>query len=92
VVSFPSWELFEKQDQAYQNHVFPPSIDLRISIEAGVTQGWSKWVGNKGKIIGIDHFGASAPASVLFKQFGFTVEAIVKSVEELTGITEDEII
>jgi transketolase len=92
VVSFPSWELFEKQDQAYQNSVFPPSIEMRISIEAGVTQGWNKWVGTKGKIIGLDRFGASAPASVLFKQFGFTVDAIVKSAEELTGIIEDEII
>ncbi len=91
IVSFPSWELFQQQDTAYQNSVLPPSIDIRLAVEAGVTQGWEKWVGGKGKIIGIDHFGASAPASILFNQFGFTVDNIVNAAVQLTGFTEDEI-
>lgn len=89
VVSFPSWELFEAQDSTYQNSVLPPSVELRLSIEAGIPQGWEKWVGSKGKIIGIDRFGASAPAGTLFKEFGFTVDDIVRTAEQMTGFMED---
>lgn len=89
VVSFPSWELFEDQDSTYQNSVLPPSVELRLSIEAGIPQGWEKWVGSKGKIIGIDRFGASAPAGTLFKEFGFTVDDIVRTAEQMTGFMED---
>lgn len=89
VVSFPSWELFEAQDSTYQNSVLPPSVELRLSIEAGIPQGWEKWVGSKGKIIGIDRFGASAPAGTLFKEFGFTVDDIVITAEQITGFMED---
>jgi len=89
VVSFPSWELFEQQDTAYQNSVLPPAVDLRISVEAGISLGWEKWVGNRGKTISINRFGASAPAGTLFKEFGFTVDNIVNTAEQLLGFMED---
>ncbi|HAF62742.1 MAG TPA: transketolase, partial [Anaerolineaceae bacterium] len=77
VVSFPSWELFEQQSQEYRDSVLPPSLHCRIAIEAGIQQGWEKWLGEKGVMIGMDHYGASAPAEVLFEKFGFTVDDIV---------------
>ena len=85
VVSFPSWELFEEQDLAYQESVLDPSINNRLAVEAGITQGWEKWVGCKGKTIGLNRFGASAPANRLFKEFGFTVENILKEVKDMIG-------
>jgi transketolase len=78
VVSMPSWELFEKQSKGYRDEVLPPDVKARLSIEAGVSLGWYKYVGSEGKIIGIDRFGASAPAGVLFEKFGFTVENVVR--------------
>ncbi len=63
VVSMPCWELFERQDQAYRDAVLPPAVKARVSIEAGATLGWSRWVGDRGVALGIDHFGASAPAA-----------------------------
>lgn len=83
VVSFPSWELFEKQTAIYQKSVFPTSIKYRVAVEAGSTQGWHKWVGDKGVVIGIDRFGASAPAATLFKEFGFTAENIIAKTKAL---------
>ncbi len=79
LVSMPSWELFEEQPDDYRNLVLPPHITARVAVEAGLTPGWRRYVGERGGIIGIDHFGASAPAAVLFKEFGFTVENIVAS-------------
>ncbi len=79
VVSFPSWELFEKQDAAYKASVFPPECSRRLSVEAGATHGWEKYVGAQGRMIGINHFGASAPAGTLAKEFGFTAENIYKT-------------
>jgi len=73
LVSFPSWELFEIQDQAYKDSVLPLRITARLAVEAGVTQGWTRWVGDKGGVISIDRFGASAPAAELFEEYGFTV-------------------
>jgi transketolase len=78
VVSMPSWELFEAQPTAYREEVLPPEISRRIAVEAGVTLGWERYVGLHGRIIGLDRFGASAPAGILFKQFGFTVERVVE--------------
>ena len=77
VVSMPSWELFDEQDQDYRAKVLPPSVKARLAVEAGCTQGWHKYVGLEGDVIGLDHFGASAPGGTVFKQFGFTVDSIV---------------
>jgi len=81
VVSMPSWKLFEKQDQAYKDSVLPPTVTARIGIEAGVEQGWYKWIGDKGTFIGMSSFGTSAPATQCFEHFGITVEEVVKRVE-----------
>jgi transketolase len=78
VVSMPSWELFESQPEEYQQQVIPPEIEARVAIEAGVTQGWHRYVGNKGEVVGINHFGASAPSKVLYEQFGITVDRTVE--------------
>ena len=75
--------MFEAQEQAYRDEVLPPSVTKRVVVEAGCTDGWYKYVGFSGKIIGLDRFGESAPAGQLFKEFGFTVENVVKAVEEL---------
>jgi transketolase len=77
VVSMPSWELFEHQDQAYRDSVFPPSVTARVSVEAAGTFGWHKYVGEYGATIGMKTFGASAPLAELSKKFGFSTEAVV---------------
>jgi transketolase len=76
VVSLPCWERFDAQDQAYRDRVLPPGVRKRVSVEAGVSFGWERWVGDEGAIIGIDHFGASAPAGTIFKEFGFTTDRV----------------
>jgi transketolase len=78
VVSMPSWELFDAQPQGYKDAVLPPSVTARMSIEAGATIGWSRYVGDRGVAFGMDHFGASAPAAVLAKTFGFTPDNIAQ--------------
>jgi transketolase len=78
VISFPSWELFEAQDDEYRRSVLPPSVTKRLAVEAGVTMGWHRYVGENGLVIGIDRFGASAPARTLFEKFGFTKENIIQ--------------
>ncbi len=83
VVSMPSWELFERQTKEYRESVFTPSIKKRIAVEAGVPMGWNKYVGDEGAVIGISKFGASAPYELLYKEYGFTVESVVKKAEEL---------
>jgi transketolase len=83
LVSFPSWELFDMQDARYQAEVLPTEVKARVAVEAGVTQGWEKWVGTWGKVIGINRFGASAPVKVVFKEFGFTPEAVVNAATEV---------
>jgi transketolase len=83
VVSMPSWEVFAAQPQAYRDDVLPPAVEARVSIEAGVTQGWQRWTGTKGIALGLDHFGASAPAEVLFEKFGLTVDRVVASARAL---------
>ncbi len=79
VVSMPSWEVFEEQDADYRERVLPPGVTARVSIEAGVTLGWSRYTGAHGVSLGLDHFGASAPAGKLFEAFGFTVDAVVQA-------------
>jgi transketolase len=83
VVSMPSWELFEKQDAAYKELVFPKSIRKRLSVEAASTFGWLKYTTEDGRSLGIDRFGESAPAEEIFKEFGFTIENIVSLAEHL---------
>ena len=83
VVSFPSWELFEAQSEEYKLSVLSKSIKARISIEAGVKQGWEKYLGDYGEAISIEKFGASAPYEILFKEYGFTKEAVVQKVKTL---------
>ncbi len=73
LVSFPSWELFEEQSQQYRDSVLFPEVSARLAVEAGISQGWHRWVGDKGKIQALDHFGASAPADIVFEKFGFSV-------------------
>ncbi len=77
VVSMPCWELFDAQTQSYRDEVLPPSVKARVSIEAAATMGWHRWVGDQGIALGLDHFGASAPAERLYQEFGLTVDAIV---------------
>ncbi len=85
LVSFPSWELFAQQDAAYQDAVLPADIELRVAVEAGVSQGWHRWVGCKGRILALDRYGASAPAQTVFEKLGFTVENVVAMAMELIG-------
>ena len=83
VVSMPSTSLFDAQDAAYRESVLPSAVTKRVAVEAAVTEGWYKYVGLNGRVVGIDRFGESAPYKVLFKEFGFTVENVVKTVEEI---------
>ncbi len=83
VVSMPSWELFDAQPQAYKDDVLPVEITARLAIEAGSPMGWEKYVGLKGDILGVSTFGASAPASLVMKEFGFTVENVVEKATKL---------
>jgi transketolase len=83
VVSFPSWELFEMQSEDYKEAVLPSKVKARVSVEAGVVQGWEKYVGNYGESISIDKFGASAPFNIIYENYGFSVENIVKRSERL---------
>ncbi len=72
VVSLPCWERFEAQDAAYRDAVLPPSVRRRVSVEAGVSMGWERWTGDEGAILGLDRFGASAPAGTILRELGFT--------------------
>jgi transketolase len=83
VVSMPSWALFDAQPDAYRDAVLPPNVDVRLAMEAGRAQGWERYVGPKGRIIGIDRFGASAPGSTNMEQFGFTAEHVVDTVRAM---------
>lgn len=83
VVSLPSWELFEAQKQSYRDEVLPPACTVRVAIEAAAPFGWERYVGLSGAVIGLNGFGASAPAGALMKHFGFTAEAVVARVNAL---------
>ena len=82
VVSMPSWELFDKQDASYRSEVIPKDAKVRMALEAGSPMGWSKYVGEDGLMLCIDHFGSSAPYNVLAEKFGFTPDNVVKMVRE----------
>ena len=83
LVSVPSWELFKAQDEAYRTQVFLPDVKARVAVEAGITMGWDQFVGDGGAVIGIDHYGASAPANILFQEFGFTVENVIETAKKV---------
>ncbi|MDT2658474.1 transketolase [Enterococcus hulanensis] len=83
VVSLPSFDLFEAQDAAYKESVLPKAVTKRVAIEAASPFGWERYIGSEGKMIGIDHFGASAPGDFVLEQFGFTVENVVNTFNEL---------
>ncbi len=85
VVSMPSWELFEQQDAAYKESVFPASVSARVSVEMASTFGWERYVGLKGKMIGMRSFGASAPLKDLLKKFGIQVDNVVAAAKEVVG-------
>jgi transketolase len=78
LISMPSWELFDTQTEEYRRSIFPASVRARLAVEAGATQGWHRYIGEGGDVIGIDHFGASAPGPVLMREFGFTAENVCK--------------
>jgi transketolase len=83
LVSMPSTNRFDAQDDAYKESVLPAKVTRRVAVEAGVRAAWWRYVGLKGQIVGIDHFGASAPAKVLFPQFGFTADKVVEAVNKV---------
>jgi transketolase len=85
IVSMPSWELFDAQPQEYRDAVLPPSVRARLAVEAGVPQGWHKYVGSDGDVIGLDRFGASAPYAVIFEKLGFTADNVVARAKKLVG-------
>jgi len=86
VVSMPSWELFEMQPEEYRRQVLPAEVKARIAIEAGCPQGWHRYVGERGAVIGIEHFGASAPYKLIYKNFGLTVDRVVETANRMLGI------
>lgn len=85
VVSLPCWELFDQQDEQYRESVLPKAVTKRVSVEAGSTFGWCRYVGSEGISIGIDHFGASAPGEVALEKFGFTVDNVLAKAKTLLG-------
>lgn len=85
VVSFPSWELFKQQSQAYQESVLPKKIKKRIAVEAGIEMGWEKWLGDEGQFVGMNSYGKSAPSEILYQKFGITVERVVDLAVKMIG-------
>ena len=85
VVSLPSWELFDREPHEYRDWVLPPSVRVRVAVEAGVRLGWEHYVGLEGETVGIDHFGASAPYKVIYEKFGITAEAVAAAARRLLG-------
>ena len=83
LVSFPSWDLFTAQEAAYCQSVLLPKVTARLAVEAGVSMGWERWVGEHGVVISLERFGASAPAKILFEKFGFTVENVLQNARSL---------
>ena len=83
VVSLPSWKLFDSQPTEYRNGVLPSNVRARVAIEAATTMGWERYVGIEGVTLGIPHFGASAPASVLYEKFGLTAQRMAEEAETL---------
>jgi transketolase len=74
----PSWELFDSQPQEYRDYVLPPSLRARLAVEAALPLGWHRYVGDRGDVIGVERFGASAPGNIVMEKFGFTVDHAVQ--------------
>jgi transketolase len=89
LVSMPSWELFEAQSQTYREAVLPPAIPARLAVEAGVSQGWHRYVGDRGEVLGVDRFGASAPGPDLLREYGFSVENVYQRALALVEKTKE---
>jgi len=87
VVSMPSWELFEDQPVEYRESVLPPSVTARVAVEQGSTLGWDRYAGNRGTVLGMKTFGASAPLKELQKKFGFHPERVVEAAKHQLGRT-----
>ncbi|MEO8347381.1 MAG: transketolase, partial [Acidobacteriota bacterium] len=85
VVSMPSWEIFEEQGPGYRDEILLPTVSARLSIEAGSTLGWKRYVGDRGDSVGLDRFGASAPGEVVLSKLGFNVENVVAKAKALLG-------
>ena len=83
VVSMPSVDMYEAQDDAYKESVLPAAVTARVAVEAAIMDGWWKYVGTNGKVIGMTTFGESAPAPELFEYFGFTVDNVVNAINEV---------
>ena len=86
-VSMPSWDLFDAQPQSYRDGVLPPTVPARLAVELGMTQGWHRYVGDRGDVLGVERFGASAPADILLREYGFTVDNVAARARKLlTGM------
>ena len=85
LVSMPCWELFEEQSAEYRESVLPKSVTARLAVEMGVSLGWHKWVGDRGDTVTLDHYGASAPAPRIMKEFGFTAENVAERAMKVLG-------
>jgi len=88
VVSMPSWEIFDAQDEEYRNSVLPPEVEARVAVEAGITLGWERYVGTRGASVGIDRFGASAPGETVLTNLGITPENVVNKTLGLLELPE----
>ena len=84
----PNPGLFQQQDQAYRDSVLPPGLRARVAVEAGVSACWASFVGDRGRTVGVDRFGASAPAEALFEHYGLTVENVVRAVRDSLAATQ----
>ena len=82
VVSMPSWDLFEEQDESYRESVLPQAVTARVACEAACGFGWDRWIGARGRFVGMTSFGASGPAPALYKHFGITAEAIAAAAKQ----------
>ena len=85
VISMPCWEIFEEQTQEYRDHLLPREVTARLAIEAGVRQGWDRYVGEKGDVVCLDRFGASAPGDVALRNLGFNVENVLNRAKAVVG-------
>ena len=86
VVSMPCWELFDEQDEAYRDSVLPPAVRARVAVEAGIRQGWDKYIGSEGRFLGLPGFGASGPFEVLYQHFGLTPERAAEEAKASLGL------